>query len=149
MDTFGQPVRGGRNLSKPVKWVISLLVLGLFALVLFVFLIGPTVLKNYDSAHRTTISCKMTAAYAGSASSRSLKGVGTSSRQVEYRSPDCGTLVMSGGLTAEAAEKKADEVLRGESYDVEIGEGSARLRGIFQAIGVAPNVFDVQAGTGG
>ncbi|WP_146244605.1 hypothetical protein [Curtobacterium sp. MCPF17_001] len=147
MDSFGQPAKSPRNLSRPVKWVISLLVLALFALVLFVFLIGPTMLEKYDSAHRTTISCEMTAAYAGSASSRSLRGVGTSSNQVEYRSTDCGTLVMSGGLTTEAAEEKAAEIVRGGRYEVKIGAGSARLRGLFQGIGVAPNVFDVRAET--
>ncbi|QWS33558.1 hypothetical protein [Curtobacterium aetherium] len=52
--------------------------------------------------------------------SRSSTGVGTSANQVEHRSPDCGSLVMSGGLTTEAAEKKADEVEIGERYDVEI-----------------------------
>ncbi len=139
-------VRTGRKLSRPVQWVISVLVLALFALVLFVFLIGPDMLAKYDSAHVTTISCKVTAAYAGSASSRSLKGAGTSSNQVEYRSPDCGTLVLSRGLTAESAEKKAAEIVRGERYDFRIGEGSARLRGLIQSVGVAPDVFAVHRG---
>jgi hypothetical protein len=134
-------VRTGRKLSRPVQWVISVLVLALFALVLFVFVIA-----KYDSAHVTTISCTVTAAYAGSASSRSLKGAGTSSNQVEYRSPDCGTLVLSRGLTAESAEKKAAEIVRGERYDFRIGEGSARLRGLIQSVGVAPDVFAVHRG---
>jgi hypothetical protein len=134
-----------RKFSRPVQWVASLLVLALFAIVLFVFLIGPDVLTKYDDEHMTTISCKVTAAYAGSASTRTLKGAGTSSPQVEYRSPDCGTLVLSRGLTAELAEERAAEIVRGERYDFRIGEGSARLRGVFQAVGVAPNVSAVHA----
>jgi hypothetical protein len=56
--------------------------------------------------------------------------------------------VLSGGLTAEATEKKAAGVVRGERYDVELGRGSARLRGWFQAAGVAPDVLDVRAERG-
>jgi hypothetical protein len=141
-----EPVRTGRKSSRPMQWVISVLVLSLFALVLFVFVIGPDMLAKYDSEHVTTISCTVTAAYAGSASSRSLKGAGTSSNQVEYRSPDCGTLVLSRGLTAESAEKKAAAIVRGERYDFRIGEGSARLRGLIQSVGVAPHVFAVHRG---
>jgi hypothetical protein len=140
-----QEVGGQRTLSRPMQRVLSTLVFALLMVVVFVFLIGPAILTKYDSSHVTTISCKVTAADAGSASSRSLKGAGTSSNQVEYRSPDCGTLVLSRGFTAEVAEKKAAEVVRGERYDFEIGEGSARLRGLFQAVGVAPNVLDVHA----
>jgi hypothetical protein len=53
--------------------------MALFMLVLFVFAIEPAMPENYDRAHIATINCKVTAAYAGSASRRSLKGVGTSS----------------------------------------------------------------------
>jgi hypothetical protein len=109
-------IRTGRKSSRPMQWVISVLVLSLFALVLFVFVIGPDMLA------------------------------GTSSNQVEYRSPDCGTLVLSRGLTAESAEKKAAEIVRGERYDFRIGEGSARLRGLIQSVGVAPDVFAVHRG---
>jgi len=137
-----------RKYSRSVQWVASLLVLALFAIVLFLFLVGPEILTRYDKAHMTTISCKVTAAYAGSASTRSLKGGGTSLPQVEYRSPDCGNLVLSRGLTAEVAEKRAAEVVRGERYDFRIGEGSARLRGLFQAVGVAPDVTAVRADGG-
>jgi hypothetical protein len=148
VELSGQPMVSGRRLSRPMRWLVSLLMMALFMLVLFVFAIGPAMLENYDRAHITTINCKVTAAYAGSASSRSLKGVGASSNQVEYRSPDCGTLVLSGGLTAEAAEEKASGVVGGERYDVKIGQGSARLGGWFQAVGVAPNVLDVRAERG-
>lgn len=145
MNPSNQKGESARKFSKPVQWVVSLLVLALFAIVLFVFLIGPDILTRYDKAHMTTISCKVTAAYAGSASTRSLKGGGTSLPQVEYRSSDCGTLVLSRGLTAELAEKRAAEIVRGERYDFRIGEGSARLRGLLQAVGVAPNVSAVRA----
>ena len=148
MDSLNQKGKSARNYSKPVQWVASLLVLALFAIVLFVFLIGPEILTRYDKAHVTTISCEVTAAYAGSASTRSLKGGGASLPQVEYRSPDCGNLVLSRGLTAELAEKRAAEIVRGERYDFRIGEGSARLRRLFQAVGVAPDVTAVRANGG-
>lgn len=145
VDPLDQNGESVRKYSRPVQRVASLLVLALFAIVLFVFLIGPEILTRYDSAHTTTISCKVTAAYAGSASSRSLKGAGTSSPQVQYRSPDCGTLVMSRGLTADLAKKRAAEIVRGERYAFRIGEGSARLLGLFQAVGMAPDVSGVRA----
>jgi hypothetical protein len=148
VDSLNQNGESARRYSRSVQWVASLLVLALFAIVLFVFLIGPEILTRYDKAHMTTISCEVNAAYAGSASTRSLKGGGTSFPQVEYRSSDCGTLMLSRGLTAELAEKRAAEIVRGERYDFRIGEGSARLRGLFQAVGVAANVTAVRADGG-
>lgn len=101
---------------------------------LLVIFIGPLTLKAYDAAHQTSVTCTVTSAHSGIASSHSLKGVGTSSSQVVFESSNCGTLVLRWGVTPANEDRLASTVESGQRYEFQIGAGSYNLRGLLQAM---------------
>lgn len=113
----------------------ALVVLAVVVLVpLLAFIVAPAVLKTYDATNRVHPICAVSSAHSGTDSSRSLKGVGSSTAQVVFETTDCGTLVLKWGVSRANQERIAHEVLPGENYQFDVGAGSYRLHGFLNAV---------------
>jgi hypothetical protein len=112
---------------------IGILVLVVLVPVLVIF-VGPITLKAYDASHRTEVSCEVRSAHTGVGSSRSVKGVGSSSNQVVIETSDCGTLTLRWGVTADNKESIAEGFAAGTTWKFEVGAGSYQLHPFLNTI---------------
>ncbi|ROP72228.1 hypothetical protein [Curtobacterium sp. PhB115] len=141
-ETSEQPAR--RN-KRSVRRDRITVVVGLIVVVLVPVLLmfgGPVALKLYDAGHRTIVTCSVSSAESAVGSSRSLRGVGTSTNQIYIDTKDCGELVLRWGVTAANRESITRELSSGGSFRFDIGEGSYRLRGLLGVVRQAVFVKD-------
>ncbi|BDZ49533.1 hypothetical protein GCM10025867_17740 [Frondihabitans sucicola] len=121
--------------------VIAVVVLILVVVVpIGLFVVGPTALGAYDDAHSTSVTCVVTDAKAGVASTRSTKGIGTSQPQVVIQTRECGKLLLQHGVTAENRSHLAASFIRGDRYKFTVGAGSFHLRWLTGLLHVSPVV---------
>ncbi|WP_412147448.1 hypothetical protein [Curtobacterium flaccumfaciens] len=123
----------------------SIAVLLLFLVVvvpILAFFVAPIALGVYDDAHPMSVTCTVESAEAGSTSSRSLKGVGSSGSQVVIETKGCGRLLVDLGIKKDNVDRVADELKAGQRYRFIVGEGTYRLRSVLQLVKVAPDVRD-------
>ncbi|WIE57612.1 hypothetical protein DEI96_015890 [Curtobacterium sp. MCLR17_031] len=109
------------------------------------FSVAPIALGVYDDSHPMPVTCAVESAKAGSASSCSLKGVGSSGSQVVIETKGCGRLLIDSGLNKHNVDRVADEFKVGQRYRFIVGEGTYRLRSVLQLVKVAPDVRDFKA----
>lgn len=115
--------------------ILASIVLAFVVLVpLLGFFVGPITLKAYDAGHRVEPICTVSSAHSSIDSSRSLKGVGSSTSQVVFETSDCGTLVLQWGVTRDNEDNIARGVVEGGRYRFDVGEGSYNMRGFLNAI---------------
>jgi hypothetical protein len=112
---------------------VGILVLVVLVPVLVIF-VGPVTLKAYDASHRTEVTCEVRSARTGAGSSRSVKGVGSSSNQVVIETSDCGTLTLRWGVTADNKQSIADGFAPGTTWKLEVGAGSYQLHPLLNDI---------------
>ncbi|MFJ3032791.1 hypothetical protein ACIPC2_00130 [Curtobacterium pusillum] len=120
--------------AKRGKRFLAIVLLVLIVLVPVGIIGGGTVLKSYDSANRMHPTCTVRSAHSGIDSSRSLKGVGSSTAQVVFETADCGTLVLLRGVTRDNQERVAASVSPGVRYTFDVGAGSFRMHDFLNAI---------------
>lgn len=113
----------------------AIVILAVVVLVpLLAFIVGPAVLKTYDATNRVRPTCVVSSAHSGVDSSRSLKGVGSSTAQVVFETANCGTFVLKWGVSRANQEKIANEVLPGQRYRFDVGAGSFRMHAFLNAV---------------
>lgn len=78
--------------------------------------------------------CSVSSAHSSADSSHSLKGVGSSTSQVVLETSDCGTLVQSWGVSRDNEDELARDVIEGERYRLNAGEGSFTMRAFLNTI---------------
>ena len=98
----------------------------------------PWASSIYDKSHEITVRCEVLSAEVSSSSSRSLRGVGSSSTLVAIETENCGRLLQSEGVYRENASIIVDELKQG-TYDFEVGESGWALRGFYGLLGVSPS----------
>lgn len=119
--------------------VLALLLVGPIA----VLAGGPLALIAYDKAHIVSVTGRVDSAESSLASTRSSKGIGSSSTQVFIES-SCGELILERGVTAVNGKRIAESFRAGDRYDFEIGEASYRFREFLSAVHVARVVYACQ-----
>jgi hypothetical protein len=125
---------------------IALLLLFLVVVLpILAFSVAPIALGVYDDSHPMPVTCAVESAKAGSASSRSLKGVGSSGSQVVIETKGCGRLLIDSGINKHNVDRVADEFKVGQRYRFIVGERTYRLRSVLQLVKVAPDVRDFKA----
>lgn len=120
--------------AKRGKRFLAIILLVLIVLVPVGIIGGGTVLKSYDAANRMHPTCTVRSAHSGIDSSRSLKGVGSSTAQVVFETTDCGTLVLLWGVTRDNQEKVAASISPGGRYTFDVGAGSFKIHDFLNAI---------------
>jgi hypothetical protein len=114
---------------------------GVFVVVaVFSLFVGPALLTNFDRSHRVEIRCQVTGAD-GRAASPSNRGVGGSIPQVTIRTANCGDLIMREGVTRANSADLVKQLERNSVFDIQVGEGSWKLRGLLQALHRDPTAF--------
>lgn len=84
--------------------------------------------------HRTEVTCEVRSARTDVGSSRSVKGVGSSSNQVVTETRDCGTLTLRWAVTAGNKLSIADGFAPGTTWNLEVGAGSYQLHPLLNDI---------------
>ena len=121
----------------------GLLVLGSLAVVsVGLFVVAPLFLSAYDEAHRSSVTCTVTNAAAASGGTRSLRGVGSSTPQVDVETDECGSLLLRDGVTGDNVGDIAEELDSADRYVFTVGEGSYALRGVLGTVGIATEMHD-------
>lgn len=126
-----------RSASLKKKRIVVISWVGIVVLVLAFFGIGPLILDAYDRQHPLTRTCQVTSAEAGSSSTVSRTGVGSSSEQVVIESNDCGELLLREGFDKGNSPEIANTFESGRQYDFILGGGSVRLRGLLDLFGLS------------
>lgn len=125
---------------------VAVLLLFLVVVVpILAFFGAPIALGVYDDSHPMSVTCTVESAKAGSASSRSLKGIGSSGSQVVIETIGCGRLLIDSGINKDNVGRVVDELKAGQRYRFEVGEGTYRLRSVLELFKVAPDVRDFKA----
>jgi hypothetical protein len=96
------------------------------------FIIGPSILDNYDNSHPLEKSCKVSSAIPETSSTVSRTGIGRSTDQIVIESSDCGKLLLRKGITEKNRDEIASQFTEGDVHTFSIGEGSWTLRPIFK-----------------
>ena len=131
--------RGWR--SRPNGNAVRLVLFGVFVVdAVFSLFIGPALLTNFDRSHRTEIRCRVDGAD-GRAASPSNRGVGGSIPQVTIRTSDCGDLILREGVTRANSADLVKQLKRSSVFDIQVGEGSWKLRGVLDALHRDPTAF--------
>jgi hypothetical protein len=125
---------GQRRLARRRRVLASIVLLFVVLVPLLGFFVGPITLKAYDAGHRVRPICTVSSAHSSVDSSRSLKGVGSSTSQVVFETSDCGTLVLQWGVTRDNEDKIARSVDKGGRYRFDVGEGSFNMREFLNTI---------------
>ncbi|MDB6426707.1 hypothetical protein [Curtobacterium sp. 20TX0008] len=116
--------------------VLALIVLGPLALLIG----GSLALVAHDKSHLISIDCTVTSAESAAGSTRSSKGIGSSTNQVFIKT-NCGEFVLEAGVTTANCAEIANELDRGGRYEFDVGEESWRLRSFLEAVGIARVVY--------
>lgn len=117
-----------RRLARRRRALASIVLVFVVLFPLLGFFVGPITLKAYDAGHRVSPICTVSSAHSSVDSSRSLKGVGSSTSQVVFETSDCGTLVLQWGVTRDNEDKIARSVDKRGRYRFDVGEGSFNMR---------------------
>lgn len=125
---------GQRRLARRRRVLASIVLVFVVLVPLLGFFVGPVTLKAYDAGHRVRPICTVNSAHSSVDSSRSLKGVGSSTSQVVFETSDCGTLVLQWGVTRDNEDKIARSVDKGGRYRFDVGEGSFNMREFLNTI---------------
>lgn len=119
--------------------ILVLFVVPVMGIALFV--VGPTVLSNYDTSNRLTVDCEVTTATYGVRSSVNRVGAGSSRAQIEIVTPDCGTLLLREGVNEKDGPELAAALAPGTSYEFSVGKGSWAIRGFLNSIKKYPFTY--------
>jgi len=123
--------------------VVVLFVVPVMGIALFV--VGPTVLNNYDTSNRLTVDCEVTTATYGVRSSVNRVGAGSSRAQIEIVTPDCGTLLLREGVNEKDGPELAAALAPGKSYEFSVGKGSWAIRGFLNSIKKYPFTYGYES----
>jgi len=102
------------------------------------FVIGPSILENYDNSHPLEKSCKISSAIPETSSTVSRTGIGGSTDQIVIESSDCGKLLLRQGISERNRDEIALQFTEGDVHTFSIGEGSWTLRPFLKALRVSP-----------
>jgi len=116
------------------SWLLGML------LIFTTIFVAPVALKAYDATHPLVVKCRIAEASAGDGSSRSVRGIGASFNQVRLDSPDCGTVYIRRGVSADNAADIAAEFQSGRSHALKFGAASYRLRELLRSLHQAVEV---------
>lgn len=105
-----------------------------------VLFVGPAVVRSSDAAHRTTITCHVTAAE-GEVRSTHSRGITRTTPQVVVSTSDCGELLVREGVTRTNTEQIATRFHPLGRYRIEVGAASWHIRHLLQAIRRDPLVY--------
>lgn len=112
--------------------------------VVLVIVIGPWVVKSYDSDHRQSISCEVESADAKKFGSGG-RGAATTFG-VEIRTSSCGVLILSPGINSDNGSEVAAQLKPGHTYQFDVGSGSLAVKWFTDIFGIALNVYDFSEG---
>ncbi|WIB26154.1 hypothetical protein [Curtobacterium sp. MCSS17_015] len=146
MKESGAQLKPGRARARR-QVIVNRLVAALIVFVVFIvpigfFVGGPTLLKSYDRSHLVTLQCTVDSAEANNTSSRSNRGIGSSSAEIVLAT-SCGEFVYVNGVTYDNAEALARQLQRDPDRSLSVGKGSITLRGLLEFFNLLPRVHKI------
>ncbi len=119
--------------------VAVLIVLVVIVVPIGFFVGGPALLTSYDRSHVVSLRCTIRTAEVHTTSSRSTRGVGSSSAEIVLGT-SCGDFVDAHGVTAANGAALARRYEPGSVRSLRVGQGSIALRGLLGAFHLLPSV---------
>ena len=119
--------------------------LAALAAVGLVMFAGPLAIGLYDGSHRISTECTVTEAVAGTAS---VSARGSASwAEVVIHTSDCGTLLLTSGVSFSNHEAVAAELTEGRNFRFELGASEEILREVYDFFDFPPNVLSFEKTT--
>ena len=129
--------------SRSWKKVVVLLV-AFVGLPVLLFGVAPGALARWDDTHRVTVECTVERAAATSSSSRSPRGIGSTSVQVLVETSECGDLLVRESVDRGTADEVAAILEDGPTFTFDVGQTAWALRGVTRFTNISPEAYDHQ-----
>lgn len=133
-------MNSGSKQRRPVVAVVVILVV--IVLPVLAFFVVPISVLSYDESHQIVRNCAVERAVVEGASSKSLKGVGASGKQVVVHTSDCGKILLQRGIKRQNAREVAKRLSGASSAQFRLGALTYRLRGLLGTVGIASAAYE-------
>ncbi|MBP3042900.1 hypothetical protein KKR91_07755 [Arthrobacter jiangjiafuii] len=114
----------------------------IFGVIILLMSVVPLTLGAYDDNHRDRIECNVTDAKGDDNNPMGRRSWSTP--DVTISTSDCGTLLYVPGSGEAANDAIAAELAEGGRFSFEMGQATRALQGVFDAIGMTPEVLSYQ-----